>query len=115
MWSVCFIIDSGVNVDTEIFNMAFEGNITIDNSQVFFYIFLWHADPSTRSNQKSFRFVIVQLQPITSYPSPDSQHTVQRQQSVNESQMELKNGETEYRQQICDDLTYVEKWFQTVV
>ena len=81
---------------------AYEGQVSV-------LTLLDLSDPFTRSNQKRFGFVIVQLQPITSYPSPDSQHTAQRQQSVNQSQMELKTGEAEYRQQICDDRNYVEK------
>ena len=58
---------SNINVDPEIFNMAFEGNVITANSQV---VILWHADLSARSNQKSFSLVIVQLQPITSCLSP---------------------------------------------
>ena len=41
--------------------------------------------------------------------SQQSQHAAQRQQSGNESQMEVKIGEVEYRQQICDDRAYCEK------
>ena len=34
-------IDSSVNVDPEMFDMPFEGNITIASSQV---VIVWHAD-----------------------------------------------------------------------
>ena len=66
-------IDSSVSVDPEMFDVTFEGNIIIASSQV---VIEWHADivvkavivrhtdPSARSSQKSFSFVIVQLQPI---------------------------------------------------
>ena len=52
---------------------AFEEYITIANSQV---VILWHANLFTRSNQKTFSFLFVQLQPITSYPSPSRVNTV---------------------------------------
>ena len=53
---------SSVKVDPEIFDMAFEGTIMIADSQV---VILWHSDTSTKSYQKSFSFVIVQLQLVT--------------------------------------------------
>ena len=90
-------IDNSVNVNPEMFDMTFEGNIIIASSQVVIVwhadivvkavivwhadivvkaVIVWHADivvkvvivrhtdPSARSSQMSFSFVIVQLQPI---------------------------------------------------
>ena len=47
---------SSISVDPKIFDMTFQGNVMNANSQV---VVLSHADPSVRSSQKSFQFVIV--------------------------------------------------------
>ena len=62
-----------VNVNPEAFDMAFERNIMTANSQM---TILWHTAPPTRSNHKSFSFIIVSLQCIASHPSPSRINTL---------------------------------------
>ena len=75
---------NSVKVYPEIFNKALEGTLMIVNCQV---VILWHSDPCTRSNQKIFRFVTVQLEPLTSHPSLNCIHTLL---NVNNQRMKVR-------------------------
>ena len=73
---------SRVNLDPEIFDLVLKGHLKIANSQV---VFLWHADPFTRSNQKSFG-----VQPLTSPPSASRFNTLL---NVNNQWMKIRWSE----------------------